>query len=76
MTRLVLIVALVALAVPAYAKPAIYVQSYGYYVAHKAQDKTCAVFKKKPNGSWTIVGIYKNLGEAAAIMKSASDCSK
>ena len=74
MRRLSLSLALLALATPATAKWTVAARGNEYYVAHKVQDRICAVFKKKPQGSWVIVGSYKSLREAATVMKSAADC--
>jgi hypothetical protein len=75
MYRLGLTLAVVALSIPVYANPAIYVRGNEYYVAHKAQDRICVVFQTKPQGRWIIVGIYKSVKEAAAIMKTSADCT-
>ena len=77
MKTVVLIVAMAALSVPADARqPTVYIHSNWYYVAHKDQEKICAVFHRKPSGAWTIVGAYRTPSEAAAIMKTASACVK
>ena len=77
MKRVLLIVALAVLSVPASARqPKVYIHSDSYYVAHKAQDRICVVFQRKPNGAWAIVGAYKTISQAAAAMKSAPGCVK
>ena len=48
-----------------------------YYVAHKPNDKVCAVVTKKPNGKTSImVGTagYNTKAKATAALKAAPDC--
>ena len=75
MKSVVLFVALAALSVPAEARQRqVFIFGDSYYVAHKVPDSTCVVFHKRPTGAWTIVGVFKTFGQAAATMKSAPDC--
>ena len=77
--KLLLVAAFIAVPVSAPAAYKYRVLSHGYYVAHKANDKICVVFHKKPIGNaWIIVGEtkYEFIADAAAVMRSAPECTK
>ena len=73
------VAALIALPVPALGAYKYRVVSHGYYVAHRADDKICVVFHRKPVGNaWVIVGAtkYDFIADAAAVMRNATECTK
>jgi hypothetical protein len=77
--RMLLVAALIAVPMPAVAAYQYRIMSHGYYVAHKANDKICVVFQRKPVGNaWIIVGApsYKFIADAAAVMRNAPECTK
>ena len=77
--KMLLVAAITALPMPALAAYQYRVVSHGYYVAHRANDKICAVFHRNPVGNaWVIVGStkYEFIADAAAVMKNAPECIK
>jgi hypothetical protein len=79
MLKVLLVAAFIGLVLPALAADRHRIRSDGYHVAHKVNDKVCVVFQRKPVGSaWIMVGAtsYKFIAEAAAVMRSAPECTK